>query len=77
MGLNKTRVVPTIWIVVVTVHSVTIMLTMGISGGIKIYFRQKLIHKHNKGNYDDIIFMTNKEHNEIPINYVPTDNEVK
>ena len=72
-----TRVVPTIWIVVATVLSLTIVLTLGISGGIKIYFQRKLIHQHNKGNYDDIMFGTNTGHNRIPRNYVHTDSEVK
>ena len=50
---------------------------IGLSGGSKNYFRKKLIQKHNKGNNDDIIFLTSTGHNTILINCVLTENEVK
>ena len=71
------QVVPTIWIVVATMLSLTIVLTLGVSGGIKIYFRRQITHRNNIENYDDIIFKTHAVHIENPKNYVPTKSEVK
>ena len=53
-----------------------LVVTLCISGGIRIYLRRQLIKKHNTGNYDDIIIVTQTGH-DIPINYVPTANEVR
>ena len=66
------------WITVAAILGLTTLLTVSITVGSKINHK-KLIQKHNKGNYDDIIIVTSEVQSEnyISRNYIPMEIKIK
>ena len=70
------RKIPLIWIVIATILSSTIIITISVSLGIKIYFKRQSNTKRPE-TYFNGLFLTNAVFIPIPANYVATDLEVE
>ena len=68
------RKIPLIWIVIATILSSTIVITISVSLGIKIYFKRQSITQQPETYFNGLV-MTNAIFIPIPANGVPTDYE--
>ena len=67
---------PLIWIVIATILFSTIVITLGVSLGIKIYFKRQSNTEQPETCFNGL-FMSNAVFMPIPANYVPTNLEVE
>ena len=68
----RTERIQLIWIVIVTILSSTIVITLGISLGIKIYFEQQSVPKQPEEYFNGLV-MTNAVFIPITANCIPAD----
>ena len=69
---SQTERIQLIWIVIVTILSSTIVITLGVSLGIKIYFERQSVPKQPEEYFNGLV-MTNAVFIPITANCIPTD----
>ncbi len=69
---SQTERIQLIWIVIVTILSSTIVITLGVSLGIKIYFERQSVPRQPEAYFNGLV-MTNAVFIPITANCIPTD----
>ena len=68
--------IPIIWIVIASILSSTIVITLGVLIGIRVYFKWQSKDKHQKEYFNGLL-MTTAVFQAIPRNYISTEYEIE